>query len=72
MRVFMLKPVRVTALREAALPAAPSPCPGRRGQGFAPSTGTRGPPGRRSGYRTGSWGRTGSRPRPELKPKTNP
>lgn len=39
MRVFMLKPLQLTAPREAGLPRAPGPCPGRRGQGFAPSLG---------------------------------
>lgn len=39
MRVFMLKPLQLTAAREAGLPRAPGPCPGRRGQGFAPSLG---------------------------------
>lgn len=33
----------VTAPREAASPRAPGPCPGRRGQGFAQSTGAPGP-----------------------------
>lgn len=35
----MLKPLQLTAPREAGLPRAPGPCPGRRGQGFAPSSG---------------------------------
>ena len=42
MRVFMMKPVQVGAPREAARPRAPGPCPGHRGQGFAPSRGARG------------------------------
>lgn len=39
MRVFMLKPLQLTAPREAGSPRTPGPCPGRRGQGFAPSSG---------------------------------
>lgn len=42
MRVFMLKPVHVTAVQEAASRSAPDPCPSRRGQGFALSSGSRG------------------------------
>lgn len=52
MKVFMLTLVQVTALREATLPRAPGPYHGRRGQGFALSTGARGRRGRRRGYST--------------------
>ncbi|XP_078289216.1 uncharacterized protein LOC132661264 [Panthera onca] len=57
MRVFMLKPLQLTAPREAGSPYAPGPCPGLRGQGFAPSSGGR--PGDRAD--AGSWGRTARR-----------
>lgn len=42
MRVFMLKSVHVTAVQKAASRRTPGPCPGRRGQGFALSSGSRG------------------------------
>lgn len=57
----MLKPVPVTALQET-VPGAPGPCPGRRGQGFAPSTGARGRRPRRDGYGSGFVFPEGGRP----------
>lgn len=42
MRVFMLKSVHFTAVQKAASRRAPGPCPGRRGQGFALNSGSRG------------------------------
>lgn len=60
----MLKPLQLTAPREAGSPRAPGPCPGRRGQGFAPSSGAGGGGERRrrwGGYGAGSCRRTARR-----------